>query len=405
MKQWMKRAVRTLCGKMMVAMEVSLYQMKEELANLDGEIRKAKMQIAEDAGKPGVKMEALRELKTRADELTERRELLAARVTEMEEAAKARMQGGEDPGAVKMSKEEACGRFFQTALMGGNVRQMPKMVYEQLGAIPAGEEALGTGSNLLPTQMSNDLIMEPLEDNPLRAHMTVTQVTGLELPKLGFTVEDDDFIAKDGQTAKEIKLKGDKVTFGNNKMMLKAKVSESILRSSALNVEAAVNSGLQSAQASKELKVIFATAPKVGEEHMSLYSAQNGIKEVTGKTMLDAIMACYADLEDPYTSNARVVMRRVDYVNMIRDLANGAESLFGKKPEEVIGLPVVFCSKATQPVVGDFKYLHQNFNSAPLYDTDKDVDSGIRLFVLTHWYDIKVRLSSAFRRAKVAPGG
>ena len=43
---------------------------------------------------------------------------------------------------------------------------------------------------------------------------------------------------------------------GRNELPLKATVSESLLRSSPLNIEAAVNSGLESAQAAKELKAI-----------------------------------------------------------------------------------------------------------------------------------------------------
>lgn len=391
-----------LSGYFKATMEVSLYQMKEELAVLEAELRQTKMQIGQEAAKPGVKMEDLRARKARADELTERRDMLAAQVAEMETAAKARLENGTgEPGAAKMSKEEARGRFFQTALMGGNVKTLPKMAYELLGGIPAGSEDMGTGSNLMPTTLANDLIMEPLEENPLRSFIKVSQITGLELPKLGFTVDDDAFVAKDSATAKEMKLKGDKVTFGNFKMPLKAKVSETILRSTPINVEAEISNGLQSAQAAKELKVLFTTTPTAGEEHMSFYSAQNAIREVEGANMLDAILAAYGDLEERYVPKAKVIMRRIDYIAMIRSLANGAESLFGKKPEEVIGLPVIFCSKATQPIVGDLSYLHLNYNVQSLYDTDKNVDEGTRIFVLTHWYDFRFRLTSAFRRAKV----
>lgn len=407
MTRMMQRVMATMMAlgiQARVTMEVSLYQMKEDIASLESELRQVKAQVATDAGKPGTKMEDLRALKARGEELTERRDMLQAQVAEMEAQARERLQmgGSQTP---TMSKAEARGRFYRAALMGENVRQLPKMVYEQLGAIPADNEDQGTGSNLLPTQMGNELIMEPLVQNPLRAMMTITQITGLELPKLGFMVDDDAFMAKDGATAKEMKLKGDKVTFGNHKMMLRAAVSESVLRASPVNIDAAVSDGLQSAQAAKELKVLFASSPAAGEEHMSLYSAANGITEVEGPTQLDAIMAAYGDLEDMYVENASVVMKRSDYISMIRELSNGAESLYGKKPEEIIGIPVVFCTRATQPVVGDFRFLHYNFNAPSLYDTDKDVKAGNRDFVLTHWYDIRVKLSSAFRRAKVvAPG-
>jgi HK97 family phage major capsid protein len=255
--------------------------------------------------------------------------------------------------------------------------------------------------------MSNDLILEPTVTNPLRPFMTVTQITGLELPKLGFTVADDAFAAKDGETAKEMALDGSgKITFGRFKMALSAEISETVLRGTPLNVEGAVTGGLQSAQAAKELKVMFNTNPSAAEKHMSLYAKTDDaydIKAVEGDTMLNAIINAFGDLEDAYQDNARCCMRRQDYFAMIRTLSNNSESLYGKKPEDVIGFPVIFCAKATVPVVGDLRFLHENFDMAPLYDTDKDVSTGNRLFVLTHVYDIWPRLKSAFRLAVLTP--
>lgn len=407
MNRLMKKAMllNSLYPTFRVNMAVTLYQLKEQAATIEAELLTVKDSVAMRAGEPNVSMEDLRKDKKRGEELQERLDILTGQIVEMEEAQKVKLRQQGNGGQATMSREEARGRYYQAVLLGQDVRKLPKMVYEQLGAIPTGSEDQGTGSNFLPTHLSNDLLMEPLVDNPLRPFMTITDVTGLELPKLGFSTDDDAFLEKDGATAKEMKLKGDKVVFGNNKMMLKATVSETVLRSTPINVEGAVTAGLQSGQAAKELKVIFAQSPTGAEAAMSLYSTQNAIREVQGATMLDAIMNAYADLEDMYIPNARVVMTRMDYIAMIRDLANGSEALFGKKPEDIIGIPVIFCAKATQPVVGDFSFLHLNFNAAPLYDTDKDVSVGNRLFVLTHWYDIRVKMSAAFRRAKITVQG
>ena len=389
------------CGLPRVSMTLTLYALKEQVGTIQAQLNKEKDELAKMLADPTSNMETNRQAKQRVADLKERLDGLNEQIAEMEAEQKARLAREEGAGAT-MSKEEARGRFYQAVLNGSNVRELPKMVYEQLGAIPAGNADQGMGSNLLPTHLANELMLDPVVENPLLPYMSVTNITGLEIPKLGFTVEDDAFLSKDGQTAKEMALTGSKISFGRHKMMLKAAVSESVLRSTPLNVEAAVSSGLASAQAAKLLKVTFATEPQAGEEAMSLYSTANGIKAVTGATLLDAILAAYGDLEDIYAPNARVVMRRADYINMIRQLANGAESLYGKKPEEIIGLPVVFCEKAVTPVVGDFKYLHLNYDMAPLYDTDKDVSVGNRLFVLTHWYDQKVKLAAAFRQAKLA---
>lgn len=401
-KTWRQMGFRVL-------MDATLYQLKEHMATLSTELATLKASLITMAADPTAKMDVIREKKAKAAELEERYGLLKTQHDSMEAEERAKLGASMkqmQPGG-KMSKKEAAGRFYQAALTGGDVRKLGEMVYEQLGAIPANNADQGSGSNLLPTQMSNDLIMEPTVVNPLRPFMTVTQITGLELPKLGFSVADDAFAAKDGETAKEMALDASgKITFGRNKMMLKAEVAETILRSTPINVEGAVNGGLQSAQAAKELKVIFATSPSAAEKHMSLYAKTDDaydIKAVEGDTMLDAIINAFGDLEDAYQDNARCVMRRQDYFAMIRTLSNSSESLYGKKPEEVIGFPVTFCAKATVPVVGDIRFLHENFDMAPMYDTDKNVETGNRLFVLTHLYDIYPRLKSAFRLAVVTP--
>ena len=170
-----------------------------------------------------------------------------------------------------------------------------------------------------------------------------------------------------------------------------------------------MNAGLESAQAAKELKVIFAESPTSGEEHMSLYAKDSGgsnylCKAVEGADLLDAILAAAGDLEDVYQAGACVVMRRQDYYGFIRSLAN-AEALFGRKPEDVIGYPVIFCEKATIPVVGDFRYLHLNYDGDTYFDTDKDVTKRLRYFTCNAEYDIHVVLRAAFRLAKVAAAG
>lgn len=53
------------------------------------------------------------------------------------------------------------------------------------------------------------------------------------------------------------------------------------------------------------------------------------------------------------------------------------------------------------PIVGDFRYSHFNYDPNMIYDRDKDVKTGIELFVLTAWVDHKIKLKSAFRIAEV----
>ena len=342
----------------------------------------------------GAKMEDIRAKKQVLDDKLERLSLMENQRAAMVEQAKNSL-GGKAPQA-KMTVKEAAGAFYRAALTDTPAAQM---AYEQLGAIPAENADQGHGSRLMPTTLVNDLLLEPEIENPLRPFMTVTNVVGLELPKLDFTAENDDF-DKDGATAKELEMDSGNIQFGRHKLHLIAHVSESLLRTTPLNIERAVASGLESAMMNKELKVMFAATPATGEEYMSFYSTQNGIETVNGETMLDAIIAAYADLEDRYRQNARVVMSYAAYAAMIRTLAN-SESLFSRKPEEILGIPVVFCDRATKPVVGDFRYCCLNFDTAPWFDTDKDLTHGNRLFDVTAQYDIKLRMSAAFRLAAV----
>lgn len=53
--------------------------------------------------------------------------------------------------------------------------------------------------------------------------------------------------------------------------------------------------------------------------------------------------------------------------------------------------------------MGDFAYVRLNYDGDLVYDSDKDVDKGEYLFVLTAWFDQQILLKSAFRLAKVVP--
>lgn len=379
----------------------TMFELEERIADLRMQISTEADGLVTMATDAGAKMDDVRAKQQRVKDLQERLAVLETERAKMAEKAKGTM-GAEGEA---MSRQEAAGMFYRAAMMG-QMDKLPRMAYEQLGAKPAGNADQGSGSKLLPTTLANELLLEPQVTNPLRGRMMVTNIPGLKLPKLGFAVDNDSFISKDGETAKELKLSGDTVDFGRYELPLKATVSESLLRSTPLNIEAAVNAGLESAQAAKELKVIFAENPTSGEEHMSLYAKDSGgstylCKAVEGADLLDAILAAAGDLEDVYQAGACVVMRRQDYYGFIRSLAN-AEALFGRKPEDVIGYPVIFCEKATIPVVGDFRYLHLNYDGDTYFDTDKDVTKRLRYFTCNAEYDIHVVLRAAFRLAKVA---
>lgn len=256
------------------------------------------------------------------------------------------------------------------------------------------------GEKFLPKTVSTDIIVEPSVKNQLRGLSTFTQITNLEIPKLSFTLGDDGFVT-DTATAKELAATGDTVTFARHKFKVFAQLSETVLNGSDANLVSYIETALQSGVAAKEKKVAFAATPVTGEESMSFYSTQTGITKVQGNSMYKAVKNAIADLHEDYRDNAKVVMRYQDYSDMIETLANGNATLYTAPPEQVLGKPVIFSDSATQPIVGDFSYSHFNYDLSVLYDRDKDVKTGMELFVITAWMDHKIKLASAFRIAEV----
>lgn len=267
--------------------------------------------------------------------------------------------------------------------------------------------ALGTDSNggdkILPKTMINELLYEPMSRNPLRTISTFTNITNLEIPKIAFTLSDDDFLNSDSATAKELESSSDTIVFDRNKFKVFCDITETVLNGTNTNLVSTVESALESGLAKKEKSVAFeSTSPT----EMSFYYQKSGnyvISAIKGKTLYEAIISALADLEDDYAQNATIVMKKSDYFSIILFLANGNTALYSAQPEQILGAPVVFCDLAKIPVVGDFKYSHFNYDLDMLYDRDKNVKTGMESFVLTAWIDHKIKMKSAFRLAVVEP--
>lgn len=385
---------------------MGIYQLKESMAQLGAEIKKEAEFIAANSANPETSMEDIRKAKSRRDELQERYDLLAVQLKAEEAKADKKFKpvDGADGDPTK-ALEIAKGKYYQAIADKQGVKEAAAEVikaYRGLGAIPEGDVELGGGEAFLPHNMSNEIVSEPVEDNSLRTIEQITNVTGLEIPIFDMDIDDVDLEdITDKDTATEIKTKGNLISFGRFKTKVKVQVSDTVVHGSPLNLAAHVEQGLRSALAIKEKIRAFDQNPDAEHAGMSFYSTANNIKCVYATTMLDAILAAYGDLADFFAEGARVVMRRTDYIAMIRELVNDSESLFGKKPEEVIGIPVTFNDRAAIPVIGDFRYAHLNYDIGATYDVAKDVDTGMYMYVLTAWGDHKIKLASAFRLAKV----
>ena len=260
----------------------------------------------------------------------------------------------------------------------------------------------GNGENLLPTTLMTELVTEPFAVNPLRGISTMTNITNLEIPKLAFTLDDDDFLTSNSETAKEMKLSASKIKFERKDFRVYADITDAVLRGSNVNLVGYVENALRSGMAKKEKKLAFAVGTSNPETSFYNKTGSNyDITAITKESKYLAIKAALADLEDDYADKAKIVMRRSDYFDIIEALANGNATLYQAQPESVLGAPVIFCDLATIPVVGDFSYSHFNYDLDATYESDKNIRTGVTSFVLTGYLDHKIKMKSAFRLALV----
>lgn len=318
---------------------------------------------------------------------------------ELDQEAMVRMQDQSKPE--NLSKEEkvikAKADLIRNTIAG---RMQPKEVLNELG----DGASLGNGQKILPTTLMTELVVEPYAKNPLRGVSKFTNITNLEVPKIAFTLENDDFLAVDNETAKEMKASASIITFERKKFKVFADVTETVLRGTDTNLVAHVENALKSGMARKEKKIAFAEGTNAADTSFYNKTGSNyDIKTIQKESLYLAIKAALADLEDEYTDNAKIVMKKSDYFDMIEALANGNASFYQAQPETILGAPVIFCDLATVPVVGDFSYSQFNYDLDATYESDKNIKTGVTSFVLTAYLDHKILMKSAFRLAKVTP--
>lgn len=379
-------------------MPVTLYQMKDNLSQVGKELQQVNDEISTKAGNPSFPDTSLDELSEKADGLEKRYNLLKNQIDKKEKIELSKSKDFKEASDPKKKKTHAYAQLIRSVMHN---EAPSEEIFQVLG--DDNSEKTG-GQSFLPVTVSNQIITEPLDDNPLRQDETVSAITNLILPRVRFKIDDDGFV-KDQEVAKELALKGDSVTFGRNKTKIKAAITEAILLGTDTGLVSYTNAALQSGLAVKEKRVAFSKTPNPGEEHMSFYSTENNIKSVDGKDLFDAITSAVADIADGFQNGVKIYMTRPNYLGMIKELSNSSSDLFGKKPEEILGYPVRFSELATTPVVGNFSYAQLNYEiSQTLYEQWKDYEKGINYFQLTAWFDHQILLSSAFRLANVTAG-
>ena len=359
-----------------------------------------------------------------------------AQIKEFDDAASSKMKGDSTMENAKKNEIIAMNAEIVRAALDNRVADLSKFSNEAVEGnftIDGGTH-MTRGDKLLPANMSNDLLYEPMAKNQFRELSKFTAIMNLELPKISFDVATGagtaggvnnvgagvpSFLKSDSETAKEIKSTAALIKFERNKFKVFCAIPETVYRGTDVNLMEVVNAALQSGFAKKEKamvleKVVAAAGTNNADAPVSFYTEigtaaygdkanTSAIKKVTGETMYEAIINGICDLEEDYAQDAVLVMRKVDYFKMIKELVNQNATLFGAKPEEVLGIPVKFIDACETPILGDFKYSHYNYDLSMEYDSDKEILTGVRRFVVTAWVDHRITMKSAFRLLTVTP--
>lgn len=381
--------------------------MRTSKFNLGQSLQSANEKLAEMAGQPDVSAEDIQAQQKKVDALQLRYNTISEQVKKAETEQKAKLT--EDKNKVAQNKISSDPKERMTQMEAAWIRKTVRPdnaeFQEKWNTIKQEmkDDTTTQGGKLLPVNVSNQLVSEPFATNPLRQMETVSTITNLILPRIAFDIADDSFI-NDGDISKEMDLKGDQITFERHMLKVRAGISDTVLMGTDTGLVDYVNNALASALQLKERNMALGTSNPAGLEHMSFYDTTTvKIKKVSGSDLFHAIRKALADLDDAFQDNAKILMTRNDYYDMLDGLANNSSTLYQAQPESILGAPVVFTSAATTPIVGDFSFAQLNYEiSSSLYEQYKDYQKGMNYFQLTAWFDHQIKLASAFRLATVA---
>ena len=385
---------------------MNLYDMKTNAFNIGQSLKSANEKLAEMTVSPDSSTEDIKAQQEKVNALQLRANTINEQVEKAENEQKANLVNAKHQEAKKALPTDPKERMIkmEAAWIRKTVRPDNASFQEKWNDIKEEmkDDTTTNGGKLLPINVSNQLVSEPFATNPLRQMETVSTITNLILPRIAFDIADDSFV-NDGDVAKEMNLKGDQITFERHMVKVRAGISDTVLMGTDTGLVEYVNNALSSALQLKERNMELGTSNPTELAHMSFYDETTvKIKKVSGKDLFHAIRKALADLDDAFQDNAKILMTRSDYYDMLDSLANNSSTLYQAQPESILGAPVVFTSAATTPIVGDFSYAQLNYEiSGALYEQYKDYQRGMNYFQLTAWFDHQIKLASAFRLATV----
>lgn len=368
----------------------TVYEIKRELQNLDEQYIKLNEETITRAME--LDSEAVKKNQDEMEKIQTSRSVLRDELEKRQKEAEKNLRKVDTENPI-----ESRGNIYRSILNGESSEDIKR------GLFSTDIKTGNGGNNLIPTNLAEELIFENIKSNPIRDISTVTNIVGLEIPRVSYTIDDMDFVAE-GETAKEVALKGEKVKFNNFTFRISTEISDSLLDGTNANLVNYVETTLREGLAKKEKYAIFKTT-KENEKHMNIYSDTNNIKKVQGDTLFRAIKNALADLSDEYYNNATIVMRKNDYFEMMDELSNQNTNFYDRQANTILGVNVVFCEDADKPVIGDFKYLHINYYTDTKLESERNAREGRNYFILSGSFDIRLILTSAFRIAEIQVSG
>lgn len=366
----------------------------DQAETLAGEIRALREQLAEKASQEGAKAADGKAIYDQIAEKKALRDQLIESANEEMGAQAQRVAGrfNDRLAGVAAANREAMGGLYRALISGAAI---PQQTIQAL-SLPTVSSGTADGAYLLPKTVSDQLIRDIADDGGILSEITVTSVTGLELPKVDTADADGDDV-DDGTDAPGAKLNADMITFGRHPYAKAVKVPNSLLSDTNTAIESYISVRHTEMMRDRLCKRIFAKSAIGNYAHMSVYNAAVGVKTVTGGTLLSGIMAALSELPTRPAGTYKVALTMAQWMGMIQTLANGAVALFSDPTRQIVGFVPVLTSYVDKVIVGDLKTIHLNYDSAISYESERHALARTTDFVLSTYYDVQVEQPELLR--------
>lgn len=378
-------------------MTTTIYQLENNFNKVGKELEVATDRLTNMASSPSFDGKAITEQQNLVNELELRYDIVKKSYESAKAASdienKARTTKG-DAGVAEVTK--------MSAQAVRDVFNHVKLDSSKIQNVLATGNTTG-GENTLPVNRVGDFLTEPVDLAPDFEISKKTFVTNLEIPTVSATAEGIDFIA-DTDAAQSVNATAGLIQFGRHKVKLNIKFAESVMKMSDLKLVNWANEQLKVAFGKLLATKGYAKTPKVGEEYLSYFTCN--IPEVEYTNLIEGIQDATDELHVAYQAKCDAIVNKKAYRAAKRALSLTTNEYNGLTPEEVLGVRKVYWSAFVDTaIIGDFEeYSHYNFDTVQDFETGKDIETGISMFVYTTYFDHKVTVPTAFRILKLKVG-